>query len=122
MTPNLPRRKITWNEIVNTIRELGNRLEDGSKIWGIPRNGLIIVGIMAHQNPSLKLQVCETPRPGAIIVDDIYDTGKTLERYTSLGFTTASLYWRENCDNRKPNIFVDIVEDDSWLDFPWEIR
>jgi len=58
-----------------------------------------------------------------LIVDDIYDSGKTmkavLEYLKGEDITTATLYWKETA-NGKPDYYAEVVKENEWLVFPFE--
>lgn len=57
---------------------------------------------------------------GCIIVDDIYDTGETLQAYKEKGYEIASLYYRHG-NLKQPDFWIEFVSNNDWLVFPWEI-
>lgn len=58
-----------------------------------------------------------------LIVDDIWDSGRTmeavLEELKGEDVTTATLYWKESAP-AKPDYYYEPVKDDDWIIFPWE--
>lgn len=58
-----------------------------------------------------------------LISDDILDSGKTmnaiLEYLKGEDIRTATLYCKESAIN-KPNYYAEIVDENTWLIFPWE--
>ena len=109
--------KITWDEIVANCKTLSQQLQ-GKRIWGVPRGGTIVTGILSYMGCVLSTGGAG-PLSGDIIVDDIVDTGTTLGQYTREGFETAVLYVRKGCHLR-PDLFVQIINHKEYLQFPWE--
>ena len=58
-----------------------------------------------------------------LIVDDIYDSGKTMEAVLKFlkeeDITTATIFWKEAA-KKKPNYYADIAKKKEWIVFPWE--
>ena len=71
--------RLSWlefDECVNSIyKKCKNKNLDG--IYGFPRGGLCLAVALSH---SLGLPILEKPKNNCLIVDDIYDTGYTLEK------------------------------------------
>ena len=58
------------------------------------------------------------PRPGALVVDDVYETGFTLNRFinapnitTFVWFSKVEPIWWKA---------VEVTSSDEWITFPWE--
>jgi hypoxanthine phosphoribosyltransferase len=66
------------------------------------------------------------PSQKVLIVDDVFDTGKTIEkvaqRLSHADLRSACVYWKEcnNLTEMNPDYFVS--KSDSWLVFPHEIQ
>jgi hypothetical protein len=64
-----------------------------------------------------------------LIVDDIYDTGKTMQAITKVlkdngiknNTVTATLYYKEE-SNGTPDFFAESIKKGTWLHFPWELK
>lgn len=58
-----------------------------------------------------------------LIVDDIWDSGKTmravLQRLKRHNVITTTLYWKETAEER-PTYYAGRVAESDWLVFPWE--
>ena len=114
-----PKFRIDWRSLHDDIKFLAKKLPPNSKLWGIPRNGLIIAGLLAHCE-DFKIIMLPEPPSGAIIIDDIHDTGQTIRPYTKRGFVVATLYWRQKKESCAPNIWAKTITNNFWLIFPWE--
>lgn len=68
------------------------------KLWGIPRGGQIVAGLTGR--------AVDTPAEADVIVDDICDSGATMQRYQSLEKPVWALV------TKQPG--------DGWVRFPWE--
>lgn len=115
------KRYVSWEEIISCVRELAQMLPLARFIWGPPRNGIIIAGLIAHQRDDLEIaDVPSVSDKDYIIVDDIHDSGDTLMVYKKAGFFTASLFWRKKEEDNKPDFFAETVDNNDYLVFPWE--
>jgi hypoxanthine phosphoribosyltransferase len=57
-------------------------------------------------------------QPGCLLVDDVYETGLTLEVYRDLPNTRAVVW----ISKANPNWWhaVEVVDSSEWIVFPWE--
>jgi len=114
---------------METVARLASQLPPDAKLWGIPRNGTIISGLLAHQRDDLRLHPFEPqgmlsgdPKT-IVIIDDIYDTGRTLKPYMEQGFQVATLFYRNHVPREttdRPHFWASCVKTEHWLVFPWE--
>ena len=116
------KRYISWDEIQKAIKKLADMLpSDKPYIYGIPRNGTLLAILLDHASDNLAVLFDGDPNFNTlttILVDDIHDTGRTIDGWGD-EFTSATLYWRKK-DGSKPNYFVETIDNDDWLVFPWE--
>lgn len=69
--PNV--RDVGWDEVMEQVRAI---LPDpGSKVYGVPRGGAVVAGLMKALRPSLSL--VGLPLLADVIVDDVLNTGAT---------------------------------------------
>lgn len=118
----------SWKWVDKQLEIIGEKLEAIDKptfVTGIPRGGLIPAVLASHKfnipyigfeaakalPPSLRTQV--------VILDDIADSGKTLQQIKSYNFITATLACRYNTTS-VPTYTGALISDDHWLVFPWE--
>jgi hypoxanthine phosphoribosyltransferase len=118
---------VSWLEIQYHVEGLASLLPDFPLIYGIPRNGTIIAGLLSHCRtdiqlvPTLPLDPNEEGNNRVVIVDDIHDTGTTLEPYIYAGFKTAVLYYRVSPEKRSiPGVYAESICHKDYLVFPWE--
>jgi len=122
--PNQPKIHLTYLQYHIMIDELYKKLRgdvfnksvmfDG--VYGIPRGGSNIAMELSHK---LKLPMLEKCTEQTLIVDDISDSGKTLQKYK--GKKIATLFMRHNTQVR-PDYYVHELKDDSWIIFPYEVE
>ena len=67
----------TWSEFDESVEHIANKCEslDFSGIYGVPRGGLCLAVALSHK---LKIDLISEPIKNSLIVDDIYETGFTL--------------------------------------------
>lgn len=127
------KRIVTWEEITKNAEILANKVPHGNKmtfLFSIPKNGFIIAGFLAFYRKDFMLHLpkissgLQPDSSRVLIVDDIHDTGETLNKMLRNTVTgnveSAMLYWRKKEDDNKPTYWAETVEDDAWLVFPWE--
>ena len=118
---------LSWKWVDEQINKIGDKLEglDLEFVSGIPRGGLIPAVMMSHafnikyiSYSSAKMLPLEL-REKTLVIDDISDTGITLEEANNLKFILASLCIRSGTKT-VPRFIGEIISDDRWLVFPWE--
>ena len=126
---------LSWIEINQSIQMLSKVLQ-GRKVYGIPRGGTIIAGllsyhgcelvtdlpyVMHHMSPVIFKESDHSTWP--VIVDDIADTGETLKWWAEIsergGFETAALFMRESCAPQ-PHFYAHSISATDYIAFPWE--
>lgn len=73
-------------------------------LYGVPRGGVHVAQILAAKF-NLPLVESLDDKENVLVVDDIIDSGKTRDSYTSNGYRFFAPYHRVN---------------GSWMEFPWE--
>ena len=91
------KRYISWKEIIEKLDGLPK-----GKYWGVPRGGMYIAAM---------LEPVDTVEEADYIIDDLIDSGRTLERYKKMhpDKPFIALFDKRNGDN-------------DWLVFPWEVE
>ena len=107
----------TWKEFDKSVEHIANKckLSDFSGIYGVPRGGLCLAVALSHK---LKINLLSEPIKNSLIVDDVYETGITLNtfkgiegaRFFVLFSKTKPIWWNT----------VHISEKSEWIVFPWE--
>lgn len=88
-----------------------------SWIYGVPRGGICHAVALSHK---LKVNLITKPAKNSLIVDDIYESGLTLNNYRDIEgavfFVLASkkkpIWWNS----------VKLYREKDWIVFPWENR
>ena len=110
-------KKLDWIEFDNCIYSITKqcRNKEFEGVYGFPRGGLCIAVALSH---SLALPILEEPKNYSLIVDDIYDTGYTLERVKYLKGSEAHV-WVSRKEPTWWNAFR-YTKEKEWFVFPWE--
>ena len=127
---------IDWNEINDLVFRLFHKIITNSSlfndleienIYGLPRGGLIPAVMLSHQLgiPMAKGDI----GPDTLIVDDICDSGETLDKlvkkYQTLysfpfNLKTAVLHYKPHTSCFEPTFYSEKWNKDVWLVYPWE--
>ena len=88
-------------------------------VYGIPRGGLPLAVHLAHH---LDIPFLSDPKKGCLIVDDISDSGKTLQAFTQkYDVDIVTMYYKKE-SVVEPDYYDSIIDSDSWIVFPWEVK
>ena len=108
---------LTWNEFDKSVEYIANKCKflELSGIYGVPRGGLCLAVALSHK---LKINLISEPIKSSLIVDDIYETGFTLNTFKDIEgalffvlFSKVSPKWWNTVYTTGKN---------DWIVFPWE--
>ena len=107
----------TWSEFDKSVEYIANKCKilKFSGIYGVPRGGLCLAVALSHK---LKINLITEPIKNSLIVDDIYETGITLNTFKDIeGAKFFVLFSKE-----KPKWWntVFMSKKSEWIVFPWE--
>ena len=107
----------TWSEFDKSVEFIANKCKEVkvSGIYGVPRGGLCLAVALSHK---LNVQLIEKPLKNSLIVDDVYETGITLNNFKNieganfyvLFSKTRPIWWNT----------VNLSHKKEWIVFPWE--
>jgi hypoxanthine phosphoribosyltransferase len=107
----------TWSEFDKSVEHIADKCKflKFSGIYGVPRGGLCLAVALSHK---LKINLISEPKKNSLIVDDIYETGTTLNTFKDIEGATffvlfskiAPTWWNT----------VDLSDKREWIVFPWE--
>jgi len=124
------KRILSWDEVVNRILIIAAEIKQSkmefNSIYGIPRGGQVVAVLLSH-----KIDLPIVDRTGinakTLMVDDISDTGNTLDDASEL----FKIKWdtpmhcavlQQRVTTEYPANFVgENISDESWQQYPWEI-
>ena len=107
----------TWNEFDRSVEHIAKKckLFEFSGIYGVPRGGLCLAVALSHK---LKTNLISEPIKDSLIVDDVYETGITLNTFKDVEgamffvlFSKINPTWWNS---------VHIAKKKEWIVFPWE--
>ena len=107
----------TWNEFDQSVEHIANKCKflEFSGIYGVPRGGLCLAVALSHK---LKINLITEPLKNSLIVDDVYETGITLNKFKDIEgamffvlFSKIKPIWWNT---------VFITKKSEWITFPWE--
>ena len=107
----------TWSEFDKSVEQIVKKCKflEFSGIYGIPRGGLCLAVALSHK---LKINLISEPIKNSLIVDDVYETGITLNALKDIEgakffvlFSKIKPIWWNTVQKNKKN---------QWIVFPWE--
>ena len=107
----------TWNEFDKSVDYIANRCKKlkFSGIYGVPRGGLCLAVALSHK---LNVKLIDKPLKNSLIVDDVYETGITLNNFKNI----EGAYFFVLVSKEKPIWWntVNFFNNTEWIVFPWE--
>ena len=109
--------KLNWIEFEECVDSISKKCKDKrfNGIYGFPRGGLCLAVALSH---SLDLPLINEPKNNSLIVDDIYETGTTLEKIRHLKDSEAYV-WVSRKTPTWWNAYK-YINEKEWFVFPWE--
>lgn len=112
---------LSWNDFEAFLNDVCMNVKyNGRKfsgVFGLPRGGLVAATCLSHR---LGIPMLMAPAKGCLIVDDIADSGITLQHYAESkdNFIVTWVYKPKSVVT--PNYFTKTVDSSDWIVFPWE--
>ena len=107
----------SWSEFDKSVEYIANECKflEFSGIYGVPRGGLCLAVALSHK---LKINLISEPKKNSLIVDDIYETGITLNSFKNIEGATFFVIFSK----LKPTWWntVKMSKKREWVVFPWE--
>ena len=116
------KRFLEWRDIDDAVERLAINITNSnikiSYIKGLQRGGLIPAVLLSHKLniPMISNGILDN---SVLVVDDICDSGKTLEEYTKYKCYTVTIHYK-NSAVVEPNFWYKLVSEDEWIVYPWE--
>ena len=78
----------TWSEFDESVEQIAQECKflEFSGVFGVPRGGLCLAVALSHK---LKINLISEPKENSLIVDDIYETGITLNSFKNIEGATC---------------------------------
>ena len=114
---DLAMRHLSWQDFDQAVEGIARRCEDQcfSGIYGIPRGGLVLAVSLSHR---LQLPLLDQPKAQCLVIDDIYETGRTVEPFRERRDLTTWVWF-----SKQPADWWQALEtttSSDWIVFPWE--
>ena len=108
---------LNWNQFNSCVNTITSACQGKhfSGVYGFPRGGLCLAVALSH---SMNIPFLVDLIPGCLVVDDVYETGKTLNSIIDIPETTTFV-WYSKVTPKWWNA-VEISNPDEWIVFPWE--
>ena len=110
-------KRLSWTEfeecVMSIYKKSKNKQFEG--VYGFPRGGLCIAVALSH---SLDLPLLDEPKNNSLIVDDVYETGYTLEKIRHLKGSETHV-WVTKKEPTWWNAYR-YTKGSEWVVFPWE--
>jgi hypoxanthine phosphoribosyltransferase len=110
-------RLLSWHDFDQAVEWIAQRRGDRrfSGIYGIPRGGLVLAVALSHR---LELQLLPEPQSGCLVVDDVFETGRTLAPHRQLAGAEL-VVWISKAEPQWWRA-VEVTSSAEWIVFPWE--
>ena len=107
----------TWSEFDKSVDHIANKCKflKFSGIYGVPRGGLCLAVALSHK---LKVNLISEPIRNSLIVDDIYETGYTLNTFKDIEGAMFFVLFSKLKPTWWNTVFKS--EKNEWIVFPWE--
>jgi hypoxanthine phosphoribosyltransferase len=114
---DLAMRHLSWHDFDQAVESIARRCAQDhfSGIYGIPRGGLVLAVTLSHR---LQIPLVHEPQAQCLVVDDIYETGRTVEPFRDRP-DLSTWVWI----SKRPTDWwqaVEISSSNDWIVFPWE--
>ena len=107
----------SWSEFDKSVEHIYNecKLLNFSGVYGVPRGGLCLAVALSHK---LNINLISEPQKNSLIVDDIYETGNTLNKLKDIEGAMFFVLFSKS----KPTWWNTVItsEPNEWIFFPWE--
>jgi hypoxanthine phosphoribosyltransferase len=115
---------LSWDEIEDAIESLAHQIkQSGKKIGsmdGLARGGLIPAVMLSHKLGIPFMNENNNDEGYILIVDDICDTGETLEYYDIHDYILTATIHHKQTAIVKPDFYYSLAPQDKWIVYPWE--
>jgi len=110
-------RQLSWHDFDQAVERIAKRYGERrfSGIHGIPRGGLVLAVALSHR---LVLPLLPEPQPRCLVVDDVFETGRSLEPHRQLA-GAEMLVWISKAEPEWWRA-VEVTSSAEWIVFPWE--
>ena len=110
-------RFFTWSEFDKCVEQIALKCKflEFSGIYGVPRGGLCLAVALSHK---LKINLIPEPKKNSLIVDDVYETGITLNNFKDIEGANFFVLFSKMSPTWWNTVYLS--EKSEWIVFPWE--
>ena len=107
----------TWSQFDESVEHIANKCHflEFSGIYGVPRGGLCLAVALSHK---LKINLISEPLKNSLIVDDVYETGDTLNTFKDIEGAMFFVLFSKIKPTWWNTVFIS--KKSEWIVFPWE--
>ena len=107
----------TWSEFDLSVEHIANKCKflNFSGIYGVPRGGLCLAVALSHK---LNINLISEPTKNSLIVDDVYETGITLNTLKDIDGAMFFVLFSKVKPTWWNTVYVS--KEKEWIVFPWE--
>ena len=107
----------TWSEFDKAVEQIANKCKflEFSGIYGVPRGGLCLAVALSHK---LKINLISQPKKNSLILDDVYETGHTLNNLKDIEGAMFFVLFSKIKPTWWNSLFIS--KKSEWIVFPWE--
>jgi len=107
----------TWSEFDESIEHIAEKCKflEFSGIYGVPRGGLCLAVALSHK---LEINLISEPIKNSLIVDDVYETGMTLNKFKNIEGAMFFVLFSKIKPTWWNTVFLS--KKSEWISFPWE--
>lgn len=125
--------QVTWTDVEQTIKINLDKFKDYDRIVGVSRGGVILASLIQRFFPEAQLEVYDAEFPltvsddRVLVVDDIWDTGTTIESINSRAFVREGILNFFTLVSKSEEVpsnvsYGQYLQTPEWVHFPWEIE
>ena len=110
-------RYLSWDEFDESVEYVASKCKfiNFSGIYGVPRGGLCLAVALSHK---LKINLISEPIKNSLIVDDVYETGITLNSFKDIEGAMFFVLFSKIKPKWWNTVFIS--DKTEWIVFPWE--
>lgn len=113
-----------FKEIQELVKKVFEKTKDLEleTVYGHPRGGLVPAVMLSHKLGIPLITKLEDINSKTLFVEEIIDSGKTLiELEDKLNSSVVVSLTKRYTSKFEPYYFAKLIEDDTWIVFPWEV-
>jgi len=109
----------SWKDFDKSVAHIADKCKflELSGIYGVPRGGLCLAVALSHK---LKIDLISEPISNSLIVDDVCETGITLNNFKDIEGAIFFVLFSKIDPTWWNSVFIS--KKSEWIVFPWENR